>query len=93
MAEDTRNRYTIFSTLESYGIGVETTNQFDEIHPCATTRILSLEQLERADPVYGKSHICRSARAVHQWGSRTALEIGFRTSNDFAAAKAVLPVA
>ena len=54
LAEDTRKRYAVFSTLESYGIGLETTNQFDELllrrHPNSIA-----EQLERMDSVYGEA--------------------------------------
>lgn len=52
LAEDTRNRYTIFSTLESYGIGLETTNQFDELLLRGKPERIA-EQLERVDPTYG----------------------------------------
>lgn len=52
LAEDTRNRYAIFSTLESYGIGLETTNQFDELLLHRTPEEIT-EQLERVDPTYG----------------------------------------
>ena len=54
LSEDTRKRYTIFSTLESYGIGLETTNQFDELllqcHPPSI-----VDRLEQVDPVYGEA--------------------------------------
>ena len=54
LAEDTRKRYGVFSTLESYGIGLETTNQFDELllrrHPKSIA-----EQLEGVDSVYGEA--------------------------------------
>ena len=54
LSEDTRNRYSIFATLESYGIGLETTNQFDELLLRCTPTTL-FEQLERVDSVYGEA--------------------------------------
>ena len=75
LAEDTRNRHTIFSTLESYGIGVETTNQFDEILLYDHQNSIA-EQLERADSVYGKA-IFADLRKQYINGARNRLEIGF----------------
>ena len=75
LSEDTRKRYTIFSTLESYGIGVETTNQFDEVllygHPNSIA-----DQLERVDPVYGTA-IFADLRNQYINAARERLEIGF----------------
>ena len=71
LAEDTRKRYTIFSTLESYGIGLETTNQFDELllrhHPASIA-----EQLERVDPVYGEA-LFGKLRPAYVRGARERL--------------------
>ena len=52
LAEDTRNRYTIFATFESYGIGLETTNQFDELLLRRAPEKI-IEELERVDSTYG----------------------------------------
>ena len=73
LAEDTRKRYTIFSTLESYGIGLETTNQFDELllrrHPASI-----VEQLERVDPVYGEAQFGK-LRPAYVRGARERLDL------------------
>ena len=73
LAEDTRERYTIFSTLESYGIGLETTNEFDELllrrHPASIT-----EKLERVDPVYGEE-LFRKLRPEYVRGARERLDL------------------
>ena len=54
LAEHTRNRYAIFSTLEGYGIGLETTNRFDELLLRRSPAPI-VEQLERVDAVYGEA--------------------------------------
>ena len=73
LAEETRNRYTIFSTLESYGIGLETTNQFDELllrgRPDAIAK-----QLEHVDPTYGDALFAK-VRPQYIKGARERLEL------------------
>ena len=75
LAEDTRNRYTVFSTLESYGIGVETTNQFDDVILYGQPASI-VERLERVDPVYGKA-IFADLRDQYINSAQDRLEIGF----------------
>lgn len=52
LTEDVRSRYTVFSTLETFGIGYETTNEFDDLilyqRPESVTKTI-----ESADPIYG----------------------------------------
>lgn len=52
LAEDVRSRYVVFSALERFGIGYETTNGFDDLilyqRPESTATAL-----ESADPIYG----------------------------------------
>ena len=73
LGEDTRTRYAIFSILESYGIGLETTNQFDELllrrHPASIA-----EQLERVDSVYGEA-LFRKLRPEYLRGARERLDL------------------
>lgn len=54
LSEDMRSRYVIFSTLEAFGIGYETTNQFDELLLRQRPAHI-VERLERADPIYGEA--------------------------------------
>ena len=73
LAEDTRNRYTIFSTLESYGIGLETTNQFDELLLRGKPEAIA-KQLERVDPAYGEA-LFGTVRPQYIKGARERLEL------------------
>ena len=73
LAEDTRSRYTVFSTLESYGIGLETTNQFDELLLDGTPRSVA-KDLERVDPVYGEA-LFRTVRPQYIRGARERLDL------------------
>lgn len=54
LAEDVRSRFVVFSTLETFGIGYETTNDFDDLllhhKPQSTAKLL-----EHTDPTYGES--------------------------------------
>ena len=54
LSEDTRNRYIIFSTLESFGIGFETTNRFDKLILHQKPKICA-ERLNQVDEIYGDS--------------------------------------
>ena len=54
ISEDVRGRYVVFSTLEMFGIGFETTNEFDDLllHKKPESPARSLEDV---DPIYGGS--------------------------------------
>ena len=73
LSEDTRSRYVIFSTLEAFGIGYETTNQFDDLllrqRP---THII--EQLEQTDPIYGEA-IFRDMRIQYLNDPRESIDL------------------
>lgn len=73
LADDTRRRFTIFSTLESYGIGLETTNQFDELLLRRQPASLA-EALERVDPVYGEA-LFEKVRPEYVRGARERLDL------------------
>lgn len=71
LSEETRARYTVFSTLENFGIGLETTNQFDEFLLQRTPESI-VEQLERVDPVYGEA-LFGKLRSEYVRGARNDL--------------------
>ena len=73
LAEDTRARYTIFSTLESYGIGLETTNQFDELLLRSRPEAIA-KQLEQVDPTYGDA-LFATVRPQYIKGARERLKL------------------
>ena len=54
LAEDARRRFVVFSTLETFGIGYETTNAFDDLLLHQKPRDVA-ELLESTDPTYGES--------------------------------------
>ena len=73
LADDTRRRFTIFSTLESYGIGLETTNQFDELLLLRQPASIA-EALESVDPVYGEA-LFEKVRPEYLRGARERLDL------------------
>ena len=73
LSEDTRNRYIIFTTLERFGIGYETTNQFDEIILHQQPEDVT-EKLELADPVYGET-LFRDLRTTYIKGPREKVDL------------------
>lgn len=54
LAEDARSRFVVFSTFETFGIGYETTNAFDDLLLHHKPRHVA-ELLESIDPTYGES--------------------------------------
>lgn len=52
LAEDVRSRYAVFSTLQTFGVGYETTNEFDDLILYQRPESIA-KALESADPVYG----------------------------------------
>ena len=52
LAEDVRSRYVVFSTLQRFGVGYETTNQFDDLILYQRPESIA-KALESTDPVYG----------------------------------------
>lgn len=54
LAEDIRNRYAVFSTFESFGIGCETTNEFDDLLLFRRPGDVA-DGLEESDPTYGEA--------------------------------------
>ena len=73
LAEDTRSRYSVFSTIESYGIGLETTNQFDELLLNGTPAPVS-DQLEHLDAVYGEA-LFGTVRPQYMRAARERLDL------------------
>ena len=73
LSEDTRNRYVIFSTLEAFGIGFETTNQFDELILHQQPEDIA-QRLKRVDPVYGDA-IFRDLRTTYIKGPREKVDM------------------
>ena len=73
LSEDTRNRYVIFSTLEAFGIGFETTNQFDELILHQRPNDIA-QRLKRVDPVYGEA-IFRDLRITYIKGPREEVDM------------------
>ena len=73
LAEDTCSRYAVFSTIETFGIGLETTNQFDALllHQRPTDLAKRLDQV---DPVYGEA-LFRGLRAQYLNSPRERLSL------------------
>ena len=53
LTEDTRSRYDVFATLHSFGLGAESTNQFDHLLLLDRPKELA-DRIHSSDPVYGR---------------------------------------
>ena len=73
LSEDTRNRYVIFSTLEAFGLGFETTNQFDELILHERPDDVA-ERLKQVDPIYGEA-IFRDLRTTYIKGPQEDVDM------------------
>lgn len=73
LTEDTRSRYDVFATLHSFGLGAESTNQFDRLLLLDQPAELA-ERIDLADPRYGRS-IFQTIRAQYLKDPRSRLRL------------------
>lgn len=73
LAEDVRSRYAVFSTLQTFGIGYETTNEFDDLILYRRPEAIA-NALESTDPVYGDG-IFQGVRSSYVNASRERLNL------------------